>query len=352
MPFADDPLWLDTLTYSGAEARRGDSMMLMANGAAGGSTGGIRPGDPGLLVTLSGMNISVAAGVAAVPYAGQGVYRAYNGTTWTGTVNTAHASLTRIDLVYLRVWDNAVDASGLAKADVVYLPGTAGSGVAPTPAGTQIYISLASINVPPGSTTPSATDLRPYAIAPGGIAPGGAVSGYYAGQYRDNPTTGALERWNGSAWLPYAQWLFARKTSDQSITSSTTYQTDTQLTLSLAANAVYTFEAFVVYSTPAAADFKQQWVIPSGATIQWSPWALSGDPSADTGSIRVISGNAVGFASTTGAPSTTLLAARPIGLVITSSTAGAFTYQWGQNTSDPATTAVHANSWLCARRVG
>lgn len=349
----DDPVHLDTLTYSSGEMRRAETMSAMANGAAAGALTGVRPGDPGFLVTLSGMSINVAAGVASLFWAGQGVYRAYSSAAVTSlTVATAHASLTRIDLVYLRVYDNGVDASGQLKADVLYLQGTAGSGVAPTPAGTQIYIPLASINVPPGSTTPSATDLRPYAIAPGGITPGGAVSGYYAGQYRDNPTTGALERWNGSAWLPYAQWLFARKTSDQSITSSTTYQTDTQLTLSLAPTAVYTFEAFIVYSTPAAADFKQQWVIPSGATIQWSPWALSGDPSADTGSIRVISGNAVGFASTTGAPSTTLLAARPIGLVITSSTAGAFTYQWGQNTSDPATTAVHANSWLCARRVG
>jgi hypothetical protein len=199
--FTDDPAWIDGLTYSGAEMRRAASMGHMANGVAGGSIGGVRPGDPGLKVTLSGMSISVAAGVAAVPYAGQGVYRAYNNTTWSGTVNTADPSLTRIDLVYLRVWDNAVDAGGNTKADIVYITGSPGAGVAPTPGGTVIYIPLAQITVPAGSTTPSVTDLRGAAVAPGGIAPAGALgmaTGYYAGQYRDNPTTGLLERYDGA----------------------------------------------------------------------------------------------------------------------------------------------------------
>lgn len=208
MTFTDDPVWIDGLTYSGAEMRRATSMEFATNGVAGGALGGVRPGDPGLKVTLSGMSISVAAGVAAVPYAGQGVYRAYNNTTWSGTVNTADPSLTRIDLVYLRVWDNAVDASGNTKADVVYIAGSPGAGVAPTPVGTVIYIPLAQITVPAGSTTPSVTDLRGAAVAPGGIAPAGPLAmatGYYAGQYRDNPTTGLLERYDGTTWNPPEQ---------------------------------------------------------------------------------------------------------------------------------------------------
>lgn len=201
----DDPVWVDGLSYSGQEMRRAEAMTLMANGTAGGSLGGVRPGDPGLLVTLAGMAITVAAGVAAVPYSGQGVYRAYNASAWTGTVATAHASLTRIDLVYLRVYDGVVDSSGQAKADVVYLAGTPGSGGTPTPSGTQIFIPLAQITVPPSSTTPSVLDMRPMAVAPGGITPNGSVPGLYVGQWRDNPYGGALERWNGSAWVTYAQ---------------------------------------------------------------------------------------------------------------------------------------------------
>lgn len=350
MPFADDPLWLDGSTYAAGEMRRGDAMWLMANGVAAGALGGVRPGDPGLLVSLSGMSISVAAGVAAVPYAGQGVYRAYNGTTWTGTVNTAHASLTRIDLVYLRVWDNAVDASGLAKGDVVYLPGTAGSGTAPTPAGTQIYITLASITVPAGSTTPTVQDLRPVAIAPGGVAPSSTISGYYVGQVRYNTSTGALEIWNGSAWFPYSQILTARKTADQTVTNSTSYQTDSQLTVPLAANAAYALDAFIVYSTPDNAEFKNQWSTPSGASISWAPWGLSGGTS-DTGSIRAPVGTSGGWTLTSTLPSTSNVSARPVG-TITTTTAGTLAYQWGQSVADAAATTVHAGSWIRAHRIG
>jgi hypothetical protein len=211
MPFLDDPVWVDALSLSGAEMRRAQAMDHVANGTAAGSLGGVRPGDPGLKVSLTGMSISVAAGVAAVPYPGQGVYRACSTTTWTGTVATAHASLQRLDLVYLRVWDTAVDASGLNQADVVYLAGTAGSGTLPTPAGTQIYIPLAQITVPAGSTTPSVTDLRAAAIAPGGIAPVASAAlstaGLYVGHVRYNMVRNTLETWNGTAWIAPGDWV-------------------------------------------------------------------------------------------------------------------------------------------------
>ncbi|WNI16610.1 hypothetical protein [Actinacidiphila sp. ITFR-21] len=210
MTFTDDPAWIDSLSLSGAELRRADAMWLAANGAAAGGTGGIRPGDPGLLVTLTGMSISAAPGVAALPYTGQGVYRACNSTTWTGTVSTAHASLQRLDLVYLRVWDNTVDAGGLLKADIVYLAGTPGSGTLPSPAGTLIWIPLAQITVPAGSTTPSVTDLRPAAVAPGGIAPVPsarlATAGLYIGHVRYNLIRNMIETWNGSTWVAPGDW--------------------------------------------------------------------------------------------------------------------------------------------------
>jgi hypothetical protein len=229
MPFTDDPVWIDGLTYSGAELRRAASMSHMTNGIAGGSIGGVRPGDPGLKATLSGMSITVAAGVAAVPYGGQGVYYAYNNTTWTGTVSTADPSLTRYDLVYLRVWDNAVDAAGFSKADVVYLPGAPGASQAPTPSGTVVYIPLAQVTVPAGSTTPSVTDLRQPAVAPGGVAPydpfTGLAQGRYGGQYRDNPTTGLLERYDGAGtWGAPEQPMVGLINSNASIANhATTY---------------------------------------------------------------------------------------------------------------------------------
>ncbi|MFJ8110420.1 hypothetical protein [Streptomyces sp. NPDC096132] len=197
---------IDTLTLSGLETRRLEAVTVMGDGTALGSRSGVRPGDPGLTVSLAGSTINCSAGVATVAYSGQGVYRAaFPSSVSPGTLTAAHATLSRIDLVYLRIWDNSVDASGLNQADIVYLAGTAAaSPVAPTPAGTQIYMPLATISVPPsggGSPTVS-TAVRPNTVAPGGILPSStAPSSPYTGQYYDDGTN--LLRYNGSTWDTY-----------------------------------------------------------------------------------------------------------------------------------------------------
>lgn len=204
MTFTDNPAWIDGSSMSGAMMRRAEAMMLMSDGTAAGARGGVRPGDAGLVVSLSGSTINVTAGVAACNYPGQGVYRAASTTAWSGTLAGANPTLPRIDLVYLRVWDNAVDSAGLTQADVVYLQGTAASSpVAPVPTAPQIYIPLANISVPAsGGGNPSVdTSVRPNAIAPGGIGVGSSTPGVHPGQYRDDGgATGPLWRYNGSTW--------------------------------------------------------------------------------------------------------------------------------------------------------
>jgi hypothetical protein len=195
---------IDSLAFTGLEARNVESFQVMGNGTALGSRSGVRPGDPGLTVTLAGTTINCSAGVAAVAWPGQGVYRvAFPSSVSPGAYTAAHATLNRVDLVYLRVWDNSVDASGLNKGDVVYLAGTpSASPVAPTPAGTQIYMPLATItvlSVSNGSGASVSTSVRPYTVAPGGILPSPTAPGSpYTGQYYDDGTN--LLRWNGSSW--------------------------------------------------------------------------------------------------------------------------------------------------------
>lgn len=213
MPSTDDPLFIDGLSLSGAEIRRALTALMMANGSAGGGRAGVRPGDPGLLATLPSpfTTITVAAGVAALTQPAFGTYFASLPTAWTGTLTTPHATLDRKDLVYLRVWDNAVDGAGLSQCDVVYLAGTPSvTPVVPTPAGTLVYIPLANITVPhTGSGNPSVLDVRVPLVAPGGISPYASTPGLYAGQYRDTGVAaGTLQRYSGSAWqdlLPLAQ---------------------------------------------------------------------------------------------------------------------------------------------------
>ncbi|MGW3321153.1 hypothetical protein [Streptomyces virginiae] len=207
---ATDPLWVPTLSYDEAELGKMDTVMFMADGTAGGMRAGIRPGDIGLAVSRSGTTINVTAGVGVATRSGR-AYRFQLAATSPGTIAAANATFARIDLVYLRIWDNSVDSSGLYKADTVLLTGTpSGSPVIPTPGGTIIYIPLATINVPntggggASSSTISST-IRQVTVAPGGILPVSsaadiAIAGVYTGQARFNTVRLVPEYWNGSSW--------------------------------------------------------------------------------------------------------------------------------------------------------
>lgn len=214
---ATDPLWLPGLSYDETELRKMDSPLTMATSTAGMGRGGVRPGDPGLAVSLAGTTVNVSLGSGIATRSGQGSYRFQLAATSPGTLTAAHATLTRIDLVYARVWDNAVDSSGLTKADTVLLAGTpSGSPAAPTPGATEIYTVLATITVPSvagggtGAATVSTT-ARQVTVAPGGILPVTsaadiALAGLYAGQARYNTVRGVLEFWTGSAWAAQGDW--------------------------------------------------------------------------------------------------------------------------------------------------
>ncbi|MFJ2174323.1 hypothetical protein ACIOHE_15595 [Streptomyces sp. NPDC087851] len=204
---AVEPLWINGVAVDGLRLRRFHTLLSMTNGSPLGARQGVIPGTNGLNVTLSGSTLSVGSGSAWVYQAGQGLYGVTLGSA-TATLDPAHATLARIDLLYLRVWDNSVDGSGLNTADVVYLAGTASATpVVPTPAGTQIYLRIATISVPAsGGGSPSVSQsVRPWTVAPGGILPDATATGYYAGQYRDNGT--GLERYTGSTWKPCGPFL-------------------------------------------------------------------------------------------------------------------------------------------------
>lgn len=200
-----DPTWLNASagspSYDATDLRRVDALMAMTNGVGLGAQSGIRPGG-GYTTTVAGSTISVSAGIAFLYVANQGMYRVAMTSSWSGTLTAAHATYDRIDLVYLRVWDDDVDASGLRQGDVVYLAGTASATPsAPTPAGTQLYMPLATITVPAaagGGSASVSTSIRPVTVAPGGISPDHSQDGYYEGQYRDNGST--LQRYNGASW--------------------------------------------------------------------------------------------------------------------------------------------------------
>lgn len=365
---ATDPLWLPSLAYDELELRKLDTLLVMGDGTnARGVRPGVRPGDPGLAVTLSGSTINVSQGVAGLFRSGQGLYRAQIPATSPGTVNAAHATFTRIDLVYLRVWDTSVDASGLRQADAVYLAGTAASSpAAPSPGATEIYVPLATITVPPsGGGSPTVSQaIRPYTVAPGGILPvtsateptaGGPGQVFYDADtdtFRyfkaDGVTKAAVLDSSGASvagkFLPPVY-----KTFDTARASNTTLTADPDLAITVAANAVYVLDGNIVFTgdLPTIADFKADWTIPIGAVFRWSRngYPVNNSSNLDTvetdhSTIRVL--------GTYG--SATNLTAAIRGRVVTTNP-GVITFRWAQNTSSATQTIVRGGSWLRLQRV-
>lgn len=143
------------------------------------------------------------------------------------------------------------------------------------------------------------------------------------------------------------QW--ARKTSDESVTSSTTLQNDDTLLLPVRASSVYRFTALVGYVGNTTGDIKLGFTFPSGATCHWAGKGASSsdDGYGTTGASKhsavfgEVSGTATSFAG-----STSNLAVLIEGILITGTTAGNLTLQWAQNTSNGTATTVKAGSFL------
>lgn len=365
---ATDPLWLPSTSYDETELRKMDLALAMADGTSLGARPGIRPGDPGLTVTVSAGTVNVSAGVACLWRSGQGLYRAQIPATSPGSLAAANASFARIDLVYLRVYDTSVDASGFRKADVVLLTGTASaSPVAPTPGATEIYIALATINVPStgGGGTGAATvssAVRQITVAPGGIlpvasgsapAPAAAAAGtvfYYTDTdvFAYNTAAGTRVEIPLLGSRAVGAWLDAYKGSDTPRTS-TTLTADPHLTIALAANASYELEGCLTFEGPnPGIDMKLDFSIPSGATMQWATW---GPVVSQPSNIDIIdkAAGVVRTIGTFGFPAR--VQASPRGRITTTGTAGALTLLWAPSGSSGTNTTMYTGSWLRLRRV-
>lgn len=144
------------------------------------------------------------------------------------------------------------------------------------------------------------------------------------------------------------------KTATESVTSSTALQNDDQLFFSVAANARYTLEGFIIYDGATSGDLKLAFTYPAGATFEWSNYGNTG-PAAGTSLTdmnTVIQTNDARSVNATPTPSPPGLSLAPRGYLITSSTAGTLQLQWAQDTSSATATRVRAGSWLRLMKVG
>lgn len=154
--------------------------------------------------STSSLQVTVFGGGAAVAISGQGAYSVYCQGSQLLTLDTAHATLNRVDRIDLQVQDTTTSTGG---AYLVITNGTAaGSPVAP--AAPSNSIPIATVLVPfnnANSVNLVVTDTRVSTGVLHGVRvllPGDslATAGIYVGEMRDNGT--GIDRWNGTAWQP------------------------------------------------------------------------------------------------------------------------------------------------------
>ena len=144
--------------------------------------------------------------------------------------------------------------------------------------------------------------------------------------------------------------LYAVKTADQSITSSTTLTNDTALFLSVAASATYLLHGFLLYEggTSGSSDIKWTFTMPAGAALRYSYVATP--PTITTAAVVASTAASAATGASTGGPGV-LESVMMLGTVVTGVTAGTLQLQWAQNTSSLTSTIMHAQSCLALWRV-
>lgn len=144
------------------------------------------------------------------------------------------------------------------------------------------------------------------------------------------------------------------KGATESVTSSTTLQTDDHFVHAVSANAVYTMNAYIIYDGAAATagGLKLQFTVPSGASLTWTNFGVNGAGSGTLTEYNVVTEQA-GAASPrgVGTNSTTQMSCRPCGILITSSTSGNLSLLWAQFTSNATATRIIGTSFLELKRV-
>ena len=205
------------------------------------------------------------------------------------------------------------------------------------------------------TATKSAYDLAAAAIAKSTVTTAGDII------YRNATvptrlgigTAGQVLAVNSGATAP--EWVAAgatvksvRKSSDQTVTSSTTLVNDTQLKFAVAANETYIFQAWLyTYAADGTPDIKTTFTGPAGSTVLWSSSQVIFNASGATTLTVVAPGGTVGdfFVDAN------LRAIQLYGTILNGSTAGDVQLQWAQNTSSANGTSVKAGSSIFGIKV-
>lgn len=144
------------------------------------------------------------------------------------------------------------------------------------------------------------------------------------------------------------QVLTARKTGDTARTNNTLAD-DPHLTVTADANAIYEISGCFFFNGLAAADFREQFTVPSGASYRMS--MLGQDQSATVTVGTVITDQQTG-AQTWGTIGTSAnMTCQFKGILKTGGTGGAVTVQWAQASTNATATTLVTDSYFVLRRI-
>jgi len=170
-------------------------------------------------------------------------------------------------------------------------------------------------------------------------------------------TNNAFNVRQSAAWVAmYTAPLFAYKTAQESVTSSTVTQADNHLFVTVEANRIYTLEMWLNYTGVDAGDLKLNFSYPANCSVAYGNIGYS---STATGAAPVIIAGAWGTDASTptsdlpfGTITGSTVSGIVNGLVIVGNTGGALTLNWAQNTSSGTATSLETGCWMRLMRVG
>ncbi len=156
----------------------------------------------------------------------------------------------------------------------------------------------------------------------------------------------------------------ARKTADETRTSTTTTTNDSELLFAVEANAVYVWHGWLKYGGDNDGDIAIDFNVPTGSLGEWSAHGVgepvisaNGTPAlvTDTAGIRGYmlrtETNDVDQFRTYGIITGSNLSIILYGTLRTGSTAGTFALSWAQAASFATATTLFTDSWLSLQRV-
>lgn len=177
---------------------------------------------------------------------------------------------------------------------------------------------------------------------------------FYTNQIVYDTSVPGLRRYNGTTWEiwdPNTQWKY--KSTNESVTSSTTLQNDDTFSFTVVANAAYAVEGYCVIDgiDAPAGGLKSAFVGPAGASVFFTNF---GSTSEQISGLTLYNMVAQGIGATRNQATNGVsvpMSFQPKATLVIGATAGTVNFQWAQVTSNATPTRILGGSWMKATRI-